>query len=208
LFNHFTTARPNYGWLSEEIEDNSKRLTQDTVWVVDPIDGTRSFIQQDDCFAISIALVKNGEAVLGIVYAPAKDELYYAEKGYGAYKNGEKLDANVLCASSPVAFGSRSEYARGMLDPFKAEYDFENYGSIAYKLALVAEGRGVMFSLYPKSEWDCAAGVVLCNEANAKVTNIHGEPLSFNNENVIIDRLIAAPTCAYDALLMHIQNNK
>jgi myo-inositol-1(or 4)-monophosphatase len=196
----FMAHNSNYGWLSEEIEDNIERLDKSTVWIVDPIDGTKSFINKDDCFAISIALVKNGKPVLGIVYAPATEEFFCAEKGKGAYKNGVKLDANKFCVINK-AFGSRTEYKKGMLDAFKEDFEFENYGSIAYKLALVAEGAGVMFSLYPKSEWDCAAGVSICSEAGAIVSDIHGIPIQFNQADVIIDRVVAAPECAYGRLI-------
>ena len=84
-------ARPSYGWLSEETVDNPSRLDCERVFVVDPIDGTRAFLRGEDYWTVSLAVVENGVAVAGVVYAPARDELYDAYKGGGARLNGKPL---------------------------------------------------------------------------------------------------------------------
>ncbi|HET9982702.1 MAG TPA: 3'(2'),5'-bisphosphate nucleotidase CysQ [Longimicrobiales bacterium] len=86
LYERLVGARPEYGWLSEETADDPRRLTRRRVWVVDPIDGTRSFIAGRPEFAISVGLAEDGEAVLGVVHNPASGELYWAVRGEGAWK--------------------------------------------------------------------------------------------------------------------------
>ena len=83
--------RPDYGWLSEETADDMERLDKDRIFVVDPIDGTRGYLQGDDSWTVCIAVVSAGRPTVGVVYAPIRDELYEAALGYGAYLNGDPL---------------------------------------------------------------------------------------------------------------------
>src|SRR3989338_1294718 len=91
LHARLAVARPDYGWLSEETEDDSSRLTQPRVWVVDPIDGTRAFAKGRPHFVISVALVENGRPVLAVLFNPAMDEFFEAEAGKGARLNGRPI---------------------------------------------------------------------------------------------------------------------
>jgi myo-inositol-1(or 4)-monophosphatase len=100
-------ARPDYGWLSEETEDDSSRLTQPLVWVVDPIDGTRAFAKGHPHFAISVALVEDGRPVLGVIFNPATDEFFEARFGGGAFLNGKPIRVADHAPSEPAGGGPR-----------------------------------------------------------------------------------------------------
>src|SRR3954467_6651195 len=103
LFSALTTARPDYGWLSEESVDNPDRLNHARTFIVDPIDGTRGFIKGEDSWTVSLAVVENGTPVVGVVFAPARDEMYEATLGGGARFNGQELDRVVpLTRQSPL----------------------------------------------------------------------------------------------------------
>src|SRR5690606_38537737 len=91
LHSALTTARPDYGWLSEESEDNPARLSHRRVFVVDPIDGTRGFIRGEDSWTVSLAVVEDGIAIAGVIYAPVRDEMFEACRGGGAVLNGRPL---------------------------------------------------------------------------------------------------------------------
>ncbi|MFT7144681.1 MAG: myo-inositol-1(or 4)-monophosphatase [Alphaproteobacteria bacterium] len=205
LHDFLTAARPNYGWLSEEIEDNTDRLDKECVFIVDPIDGTKPFIKGEPEFTVSIAIVRNGKPIVGVVYNPAKKQMYAGAKGEGLTFNGEKVNANagVKSLKEQECLVSQSEMNRGLWVPYEGEFSMKPIGSIAYKLAIVAAGQSdFMVTLCPKSEWDCAAGHVLCVEAGLKVTNIFGECISYNNEmpDGTVDRMIVASPLVYKEL--------
>src|SRR5690606_5222703 len=119
-------ARPDYGWLSEETEDAPDRHRRHRVWIVDPLDGTRSYIAGRPEFAVSIGLAEDGRAVLGVVYNPATGELFYAERGGGAWLETPARPAAVRrrvttqsTEDQAVLLASRSEIAAGEFDPFR-----------------------------------------------------------------------------------------
>ena len=82
-----TKARPNYGWLSEETVDTSNRLDKEMVWIVDPLDGTKEFIEGIPHFVVSVALVKNGEPIIGVLHNPVTKDIFHAMKGNGTFLN-------------------------------------------------------------------------------------------------------------------------
>jgi myo-inositol-1(or 4)-monophosphatase len=185
---------PGTGWLSEETVDSPARLESDDVWVVDPIDGTKEFIGGIPEFAISIGLASKGRMVLGVLYNPPKDELFWAEQGGGAFLNGEpirvtqrtELDGSMLIAS-------RSEYGRGDFEPYGEAFQVKPVGSIAYKLAQIAAGAAdLTWSLGPKNEWDIAAGLCLIEEAGGKVTDPDGVDFRFNRPDPLVPGILAS----------------
>ncbi|MBV9774485.1 MAG: 3'(2'),5'-bisphosphate nucleotidase CysQ, partial [Gemmatimonadetes bacterium] len=129
-------ARPEYGWLSEETADSPERLGRRRVWVVDPIDGTNSFVQGIPEFAVCVGLAEEGRAVLGVVYDPATDELYSAAAGGGAFRNGEPI--RVSGAGERRVLASRSELRRGEFAAFREGWSVAPMGSTAYRMAKVA----------------------------------------------------------------------
>lgn len=192
LKNALMGAFPDDGWLSEETEDNPERLLKKRVWIVDPIDGTREFIQGIPEYAISVALVENGWPVLAGVYNPETKECFHAVKGGGAFCNQVRIACRQTASEPYTLLASRSEFNRGEWSPF-ASQDVRVIGSIAYKLALVAAGRAdATFSLGPKSEWDIAAGVLLMTEAGGYAGACDGLPYLFNQTHCRVKNIAAA----------------
>ena len=165
-------ARPAYGWLSEETADDQSRRTKTRSFVVDPIDGTRAFIERKPGFAVSVAVIEGGEAVAGCVFNPLKDEFYSAARGRGATLNGHKLrvdDCTVMGGCTMVGY-PRKFKRLGFPD---MRYRITN--SMAYRMALVASGKAdATVSFTPKSDWDVAAAALIATEAGAIVTDLRG----------------------------------
>lgn len=177
-------ARSTYGWLSEETEDHADRLGTDSLFVVDPIDGTRAFIAGSRDWAHSIAVVTNGAVTAGVVYLPMRDLMFTATLGGGAFLNGARLDvsqntdlARATVLSSKVNFEGRF-WNSGETPIFKRHFR----SSLAYRLSLVAQARfDAMLTLRPTWEWDIAAGALIVTEAGGTVSDHCGGPLRFNN---------------------------
>ncbi|HXG22414.1 MAG TPA: 3'(2'),5'-bisphosphate nucleotidase CysQ [Methylomirabilota bacterium] len=195
-------AFPQYGWLSEETVDSPARLSCRRVWVVDPLDGTKEFIQKIPEFAVSIALVEEGMPVLGVAYNPL-GKLYWAVRGQGAWCEGQRLQVSpVDRLTDATILSSRSETKRGEWDVFKGVFRMRPTGSIAYKLSLIAAGEAdASFTLVQKNEWDICAGVLLVEEAGGKVSNLDGSPVFFNQPKTLLPGLIASNHSLYDQLL-------
>ena len=195
-------AFPDYGWLSEETVDSPERMKKERVWVVDPLDGTKEFIEGVPHFVVSIALVEDDQSVLGVLYNPVTEELFSATRGTGAFLN----DKPVRCASKEnpvdmIILNSRSETRRGLWKPFDGVFgELQAIGSVAYKLGLTAAGKADIFaSLRPKNEWDICAGNCLINEAGGKLINLNGQPVTYNNTSTLISPgLIAGDKAAVD----------
>jgi len=184
---------PDDGWLSEENRDNGGRLSCSRVWVIDPIDGTKEFIECVPQFAVSIGLVIDGRPALGVVFNPAKDLLFAAVGGGGATLNGAPI--RVSKRTDPMGarlLVSRSEPRRKFRD-FENTYRLEPVGSIAYRLALVAGGEGDgTITFRSIHEWDVCAGVLIVKEAGGVVMDGDGQGLDFNQENPIFRGLVAS----------------
>ncbi len=173
---------PGSAWLSEESADAAARLDADLVWIVDPIDGTREYVEGVPEFAISVALVGGGVPLLAVLYNPAAEDLFTAVRGLGCLRNGQETSVRpVEDLSQAVLLASRTETGRGEFAVFSERMQVRTLGSTAYKLALVAGGEAqVYFTRKPRNEWDVAAGVLLCTEAGATVTDLGGDLHAFN----------------------------
>jgi len=193
-----TESCPDYGWLSEETVDSPDRLSKERVWVVDPLDGTKEFIEGVPQFVVSIAIVENGEPVVGVLYNPVTKDTFTAAKGEGAFLN----DKPIHCVTKDsvgdmVILNSRSETRRGLWEPFANTFgELRAIGSVAYKLGLTAAGKADIFaSLRPKNEWDICAGNCIINEAGGKLIDLNGNIRRYNQEYTIIEPgLIAGET--------------
>jgi myo-inositol-1(or 4)-monophosphatase len=167
---------PDAGWLSEETVDNADRLAQSRLWVVDPIDGTRDFVRGRPGWAVSIGLVEDGQPLIGVLDAPARDEVWRAEAGRGATRNGV-----------PVHAGDRAVFAGSRVPTDvlpKVDSDLvaiAKPNSIALRIAMVAAGEAdLVATLRWGYEWDIAAAVLIASEAGAAVSDAFGKPLFFN----------------------------
>ncbi len=183
LHSALTTARPTYGWLSEERADNVERLDKRRVFVVDPIDGTRAFIGGEDSWTVSLAVVEDGISIAGVVYAPARDQMYEAARGQGVRLNGEPLvrrvppDRRAPVIPAPGAVhqelqAAGLDYRRGPASP-----------SVAYRLVQVATGElDAAVARRGSQDWDIAAAAVILSEANIEFRDVCSGALCFNRE--------------------------
>jgi myo-inositol-1(or 4)-monophosphatase len=196
-------AFPDDGWLSEETRDSDDRLQRVRVWIVDPLDGTKEFVNHIPEFCVCIGLVDNGVPVVGVSYNPVRDELIAGARGAGVTLNGAPAHVSQVQALTAARFlASRSEAARGEWEEFEAELQVERTGSVAYKLALIAAGRGdATFSLTPKNEWDICAGAALITAAGGRMTDRYGQELRFNQRHTRLPGLIASNGHLHAAIL-------
>ena len=195
--------RDDEGWLSEESADDLARLDRERVWVVDPLDGTREYVQGIPEFCVSIAMVERGRPIAAGICNPATKETFIGAIDYGITYNGAPARASQRSAlEGAVVLASRSETKRGEWDQFKnAPFKVRPMGSVAYKLARVSAGlEDVTFTLTPKNEWDVAGGAALIASAGGFVQTLQG-PLICNRNNPLIEGLIAAGPLLKDDLL-------
>jgi len=185
---------PSDGWLSEETVDSPARLSCRRVWVVDPMDGTKEFIQKVPELAVSIALVEDGSPVVGVAYNPIQDQLFWAVRGQGAWVNDRRAQVSQAAQlKDATILASRSETQRGEWKNFSSRFRVQQTGSAAYKMALIATGEAdATFTLVPKNEWDICAGVLLIEEAGGTVSHLDGHPLRFNQAKTLLQGLIAS----------------
>jgi myo-inositol-1(or 4)-monophosphatase len=187
-------VREGEGWLSEESADDPSRLTREQVWVVDPLDGTREFVEGIPEWCISVGLVECGQAVAGGILNPATGEKILGSLDGGVRYNGEIARPSLRTTlDGALVLGSRSEAKRGEWKRFEgAPFRVRNVGSVAYKLGLVAAGKAdATWTLVPKNEWDVAAGTALVMAAGGFVRRLEGEVPVFNNASPLMTGLIA-----------------
>ena len=181
---------PEAGWLSEETLDLSDRIERPRLWVVDPIDGTRDYLRGRSGWAVSVALVEERVPVIGVLSAPARGELWTAERGKGSWRNGERLrvSARAELAGARVPADQLPEADRDLVAVAKPN-------SIALRIALVAAGEAdLVATLRWGFEWDIAAAALIAEEAGATVSGVLGQPLAFNTASgEAFGMLAAAP---------------
>ncbi len=188
-------ARPDYGWLSEETEDDNARLDSETIFCIDPIDGTRAFINGTKDWAHSLAIINKGEVTAAAVYVPMRDLMFTATKGGGAHLNGNPIMPNTntdIDAATVLTHKANCDgrfWKSGTFPDVKTAFR----SSLAYRLCLVAEGKfDAMLTLRPTWEWDVAAGTLILSEAGGTVSTQRGDPARFNNPHPQLDGLVAA----------------
>ena len=185
-----TAARPGYGWLSEESADNAARLSQRTLFIVDPIDGTVAILKGRPHFTICAAVVHDGVPVAGVVHNPMLDHLYKAHTGSGAQCNDAPIHVSACHGLTGCAMlGDRSMLTR----PPWPEMKVETRNSVAYRMTLVADGSfDATVSLSAKRDWDLAAADVILREAGGRITDRQGAALVYNRAEAIQPTMIAA----------------
>jgi myo-inositol-1(or 4)-monophosphatase len=184
------------GWLSEETRDNLSRVDCRRAWVVDPLDGTREFVEGIPEWCVSIGLVVDGEPVAGGICNPATGERIVGARGMGVTRNGQPVTVSRrpgLAGATVVA--SRSEVKRKEWEGYREDlFTIRPCGSVAYKLGLVASGQvDATWTLVPKHEWDVAAGVALVLAAGGVIVAGSPEEHRFNRPKPLLTRLIATP---------------
>ncbi|MGI9390456.1 MAG: 3'(2'),5'-bisphosphate nucleotidase CysQ [Boseongicola sp.] len=184
LKDRLLSARPDYGWVSEETEDDSARLSAERVFIVDPIDGTRAFVAGEKTWAHSLAIVEAGRTIAACVYLPAREKIYLAQEGHGATLNGEEIRSSTANGTdhSTVLTPRVTMQDRFWRTGTAPGFDRHFRPSLAYRMSLVGEGRfDGMLTLRATWEWDIAAGALIASEAGAIVTDRKGQALVFNS---------------------------
>jgi len=187
--------RAGEGWLSEEDRDDKARLGCDVVWTVDPLDGTREFVDGIPEYCISVGLVAEGAAVAGGVCNPVTGELFLGTLDGGVTYNGAPARVSTRSGlDGAVVLASRQEYKRGEWKRFAQDrFTVRPMGSVAYKLALVAAGLAdATWTLSPKHEWDVAAGVALVTSAGGVVGCLGNTGLRLNRPFTLLPGLVAS----------------
>jgi len=194
-----------YPILSEESADDPARLESEYVWIVDPLDGTNGFVSRTGEFTVLIGLCRQNEPLIGVVYRPATDELYFAETGSSAFKvkegrGPERLSVTKTEEPAKIKFLASDKFGPvlgpgenfGLLDPgavarfgIKSE-NISRVGGMGLKIALIAEGKGdLCLNLSRRgSEWDTCAPEVVLHEAGGKITDVYGKKLLYNQKDV------------------------
>lgn len=203
LENRLRDARPDYGWLSEETPDTPDRLSRETAFIIDPIDGTRSYIDGAKSWSHALAVTRNGVVQSAVIYLPRLDLMYHASAGQGAFLNDEpitpsrrdRLDqAEILATRRNM---DKVHWHRGEVPHFNRAHR----PSLAWRMALVAQGRfDAMLTLQPSWEWDIAAGDLILREAGAICTDRRGSALRFNNPHPQTDGVVAGNPQLYDQI--------
>jgi len=202
--------REGEGWLSEETTDDVSRLSKSRVWVVDPLDGTREFVQGIPEFCASIGFVENGTPVAGGICNPATKETIIGAIDCGILYNGKPAQPSQRTTlKGSLILASRSEVKRGEWQQFQSgEYQIRPMGSVAYKLGLVAAGLAdITFTLTPKNEWDVAAGAALVQSAGGFVATLDNAPLRCNNRNPLLTGLMASGPFLREPLLAALEGH-
>jgi len=196
--------RDGEGWLSEESADDMSRLSKSRVWVVDPLDGTREFVQGIPEFCVSIGFVEDGRPVAGGICNPATNQTFIGAIDCGVLYNGKRaLPSQRTELKGSLILASRSEVKRGEWQQFQSgDYQVRPMGSVAYKLALVSAGLAdITFTLTPKNEWDVVAGAALVRSAGGFVSTLEKKELTANRRDPLLSGLLAGGPFLKDQLL-------
>lgn len=203
----FHDARPDYGWLSEETTDDHSRLDKEHVVIVDPIDGTRGFIDGRPEWCISIAVVREGRPVEAILHCPALERTFCAslDRGLKIHGSDKKPYRN---SGKPIVTGSKRVIR--ILEELP-DSPFETIAfipSLAYRLAMVATGElDGAFARPGASEWDVAAADLILAESGGKITDGDGNSVVYNQENVVLPALTAGTADRHSEILFLAKSN-
>lgn len=192
-----TLPQRGEGWLSEETVDDPARLECERTWIVDPLDGTKEFVQGIPEWCVSVALVEREQPVAGGILIPTRDLTIVGALETGVTVNGEPARVRELDRLEGVrVLASRSEVKRGQWEHYNdAPFDVQPMGSVACKMGLVAAGLAdATWTLVPKNEWDVAGGTALVRAAGGAVWRPDGETLKFNQRKTLLPGLLATPS--------------
>jgi len=211
IVSNLRTEFPDHGILSEEEEDDFVRLDRAKVWMIDPMDGTLEFIEHREDFAVQIGLVDAGVPILGVVYQPVTDKLYYAAAGAGAFLksagvttplhvSAEDTAARLVLA---VSRSHRSKRIEAIRDRLRIKETIE-MGGVGLKVGLVCEGRAHIY-IHPGNKtklWDTCAPEAILREAGGRMTDTMNNPLQYNGkEHRNLYGLIATNTVMHDRVV-------
>lgn len=191
LRDRLLAARPDYGWLSEETADSDERLSARRTFVVDPIDGTRAFLEGRPTWCVSVAVVEDGVPVSGVLDCPARNSIFHAARGEGAWQDGRRLHVRQP-PPDPVIGGPKS-LIRELPPRIRARMpDVPYIPSLAYRIAIVASGEFDATFVKPNShDWDIAAADVILREAGGRILDHRGRPPLYAGRETAHGALVA-----------------
>lgn len=186
-------AFPEDGILSEEHEDSIERLQKERVWIIDPIDGTKGFLEKAKDFAVQIGLILGNEPVLGIVYQPTERKLFFASKNKGAFlveneKTPKKLKVNETTNIEDMVLAVSRLHRSPKISEITKRLNLKReiqHGSVGLKIGLIAEGKADLYvhlSPYTKL-WDTCAPQIVLEESGGIMTNLFGEKINYRKED-------------------------
>lgn len=187
---------PDYAILSEEEKDNLERLNNDYCFIVDPLDGTKEFIKRNGQFTVNIALAIRNESVVGVIYVPYTEELYFAEKGKGSFlrdKNGDitKLSVSDRIGSENMRMVMSNSHGCDEMSQLIEKYKLTNFLKVGSSLkgCMVARGDAEAYYRYnPTMEWDTAAMQCIVEEAGGIFRQMDDTLMRYNRENSLNDK--------------------
>jgi 3'(2'), 5'-bisphosphate nucleotidase len=185
---------PDDGILAEESTDTERRLEINRVWLIDPMDGTKNFINRDGDFAVQIGLAVGGESVLGVVYQPVRRVLYRAERNGGAWMEAgdnaaARLSVSNLTDASEMVLASSRSHRSPRMERVVNTFGFKDEtrrGSVGVKIGLIAEQQADLYlHLSPSTkQWDTCGPEAILAEAGGRLTDLFGQPLRYNGVRV------------------------
>lgn len=193
LYTDLAKARPGYGFIGEE-GGTREGADKTHTWIVDPLDGTTNFLHGIPQFAISIGLSRESTVIAGVIYNPANDELYVAERGKGAFLNDKRLrvagrrklnECVIACGLPHIGRGDHAQFRAEMMDIQDKVAGLRRFGAASLDLAFVAAGRLDGYWERNLSPWDIAAGQIMVREAGGIVSGIEGHDNALTTGNVV-----------------------
>jgi len=216
IVNRLSAEFPDDGILAEESKDTERRLEKERVWLIDPMDGTKNFVQRDGDFAVQIGLAVNGESVLGAVYQPVRELLYYATKGGGAWievpgRNLERMSVSARTNPHEMTLASSRSHRSPRMERVVGLFGFKQEvrrGSVGVKIGLITEQQADLYlHLSPSTkQWDTCAPEIILHEAGGRLTDLFGQPLRYNG--VRIDNrngIVATNGAAHEMVIEQLQ---
>ena len=207
---------PDDGILAEESKDTDRRLAKERVWMIDPMDGTKNFVQRDGDFAVQIGLTVSGESVLGAVFQPVRDLLYYAVKGCGAWiksgnQNSERMSVSSKANPHEMILASSRSHRSPRMERVVNLFGFKQEvrrGSVGVKIGLITEQQADLYlQLSPSAkQWDTCGPEIILREAGGRLTDLFGQPLRYNG--VRIDNrngIVATNGAAHEMVIEKLQ---
>lgn len=186
-------ATPDYGWLSEESADDASRIGRRLTWIIDPIDGTRSYLAGREDWCVSVALVEDARPLMAAVYAPSTDEFFWAVRGQGTTRNGVPVRATTGIDLDFARMAGPKPLVERLALPGQDLTLHPRIGSLALRLCWIASGQlDAAFAGGQSRDWDLAAADLIVHEANGRMTTLSGDPILYNRREVTHGLLVAA----------------
>lgn len=195
LVDHILKEYPNHGILCEEKTFDKELTDFDTVWVIDPIDGTTNFIHGFPFYGISIGIFHKGEGIIGLVYNPSTDELFYGQKGNGAYVNNKRMtidkpvkenEALISTVTFWDDYKTKEKVHPAIIQLVKNTRGVRMVGGAAISLCEIAKGTFDAYIMPMLQPWDYAAGMIILQEAGGTLTTLRGESVAYTKGSSIL----------------------